>query len=50
MKYEFDENANKTWNIYFNLHDIERYIFFCRRENPDAGIVIEDGIITAIEC
>ena len=47
---KLDEITDKIWNDYFSLNDIERYVLFARTKNPDAGLIIEDGTITAIEC
>ena len=46
MKYAIDATARRNWDVYYTVSDIEKMVERDRLDNPEAGIIIENGIIT----
>lgn len=52
IKYGLDKSAFKNFNENYSISELEGFVekFRLYQRNDEAGIVIEDGKITAIEC
>lgn len=46
MKVELDILTKKIWEYYCTLDYLERMVERDRKDNPEAGLIIEDGMIT----
>lgn len=46
MKVKLDALTRITWEQYCTLDYLERMVERDRKDNPEAGLIIEDGMIT----